>query len=147
MSRTTLYQIKGKATRSDAAMLEDIRAAARTVGGPLSWPSYNAHRGPDALAAHAIMRRFGGSWQAACQQAGVEPGPRRRESYSRRYTPEQMTSRVAAYLADPTSLGSYADFERWTATQKDDGPSAQTVRNTLGRWNSIKAMALMAVDA
>ena len=52
-----------------------------------------------------------------------------------------MITWVALYLADPSSRGTYADYDRF-ARETDGAPGAQTVRNEVGPWATIKAEAL-----
>lgn len=140
MSTTALHPQRKGDGRTDEQVLDDLRtAAAAWPDGRLSSRRYDRTKPDDAVSPARVLQRFG-SWRAACEAAGVEPGGSGRSTYARTFSEEDCWAAVRAYLADPDAKGSYADFTRWTMTHA--APSAQTVRNTLGSWNDVKAKAL-----
>jgi hypothetical protein len=140
LSTTALSPQRRGDGRTDEQVLDDLRAAAaRWPDGRLSLKRYEQTKPDGAITVSRVLQRYG-SWRTACEAAGIEPGGSGRGSYSRAFSEEDCWAAVQDYLADPEAVGSYADFTRWTMTHAV--PSAQTVRNTLGAWNDVKAKAL-----
>ncbi|HUW78578.1 MAG TPA: hypothetical protein VMV52_07500 [Candidatus Nanopelagicaceae bacterium] len=111
-----------------------LKAAAETVGEPLSVGKYDKVRtqlgGPSAI---RLIQRFG-SWAAACQEADVEPGKARR-SYVRKWERDQIVELARTYLHQAKKV-SFADFSLWLS-RVPDAPSGATCRNVGGSWSSI----------
>jgi hypothetical protein len=89
------------------------------------------------------MGRFG-SWSAAVEAAGMEPRPAKR-GYTRRWNEDRCR---AAALALARQLGRWpavAEYER-VAKDRDDLPSAATMRNRLGAWSAIGLEMAVALE-
>ncbi|MEI6622079.1 MAG: hypothetical protein WCP28_09255 [Actinomycetes bacterium] len=126
---------------SDQDVLAALRAAAETVGEPLSHAKYDgvsqAVGGPSSV---RIIQRFW-TWRTACQSAGVQAGAGSGRRYQRRWTEDDALGWVAQYLRSADARGTFADFDRWARTTPG-APSANTVRNIFGAWSAAKRSAL-----
>ena len=124
---------------SEQDILQALRAAAEELGEPLSADRYDARQalqgGPTSV---RIIQRFG-TWNAACESAGLRVNPSR-AGYTRRWSREDVATHVATYLHERGS-GSYAGYAAW-AKETEGAPSAQTVRNTFGSWAAAKESAV-----
>ena len=129
---------------ADRYTAADIEAALRTMadergrsaGGPapvsVGW--WTAHRDPARHPTSArVIQRYG-TWNDACRAAGIPVVERARSGRTARWDAAACTGWVRAFLASDAPGRSYVDFDRWLQGQPD-GPSAQTVRNTLGSWS------------
>ncbi len=108
---------------------------------------FRAHGQPSPA---LVINRFG-TWEKACEAAGVTPGGwmRPKESYASRWSDAQMLDAVATYARDATARSlrpTYAGYERF---QKEHAglPSGTTVRirlRVLGltSWPAIVNRAL-----
>lgn len=124
---------------TDAQLLDQIRDAAAELGEPLRVTAYDAwQRGRDAASPALVIRRFG-SWNAACEQAGVATNKTR--STTRRWSDEEMVAIVADYLA--SGGASFAGYAAW-AKERDGVPSGATLRQRFPKWSEIKARAVEA---
>ena len=137
----------GKPRWSDDDIVECLRhAAALHPGKPLTAHRYGkvkkAVGGPTPV---RILQRFG-TWLAACEAAGVRGGTSPRRRYRRGWTESELLGWVADYLAEPGMRGTYAGYDTW-ARRTAGAPSAQTVRNRLGAWASVKRAAAVLVVA
>lgn len=120
-------------------LLAGLRAAAAAQGEPLTFKGYDAYRaGADEELASAIwiVRKFG-SWNSACERAGVKCNSTR--STSRKWSEAQLVEHVADYLQTPGVSGSYAGYDAWSRTV-DGAPSGATLRATFP-WAEAKALA------
>ena len=117
-----------------------LRRAADVLGEPLSAERYDSalsvHGGPSST---RVIQRAG-SWNAACAAAGltVRSG---RARYTRTWDRDSVLDSVVDYLRDPSTTGSYVDYQRW-ARATPGAPSGQTLRNWVGTWSTAKAAAL-----
>lgn len=124
---------------------EDIKRAlirgANMAGKPLTSAGYDSVRtrfdGPSSARA---IQRFK-TWANACDFAGVAHGGPRRAEYKRRWTETEMLDWASMYLRSDGCRGTYKDFSDWAA-RTSGAPSAQTVRNTIGSWTTVKRAAL-----
>lgn len=125
---------------SDDEVFAEIRRVVDLPGGsPLTGSFYDTHR--EGGVSHARLLQRYETWTGACRAAGVEPqGPNTSRTYTRRWTPEDMTGWVWRYLSS-TPAPSYARFEHWLREQ-DGAPSGQTIRNTIGSWVEMKRRAI-----
>ncbi|MEX2375388.1 MAG: sigma factor-like helix-turn-helix DNA-binding protein [Dehalococcoidia bacterium] len=93
-----------------------------------------------------FMRRFG-SWRAACESAGVEPGEARQGDYQSNWTDSDILAFVADYLVHPQSSGSIQGYADWRVHTQPDAPSGGTVRNRFVSWTQAKRLALQALQS
>lgn len=126
---------------SDAGLLGELQLAAELIRGPLTGAAYDRIERALGLHSRVLMLQRFGTWRDACALAGVTPGEPWRRTYTRRWTREDMVTWVALYLADPSSRGTYAGYDQF-ARDNEGAPGAQTVRNAIGSWATIKAEAL-----
>lgn len=128
---------------SNADMLERLENAA-TMAFPLTAVAYDKLRegllvtGPSS---QLIALRFG-TWARACEIAGVECGNAPRESYTSPWTNGDLLGFVQDYLST-TYAPSFNGYQEW-AHDTEGAPSGQTLRNRLGSWSQIRAIALQA---
>jgi hypothetical protein len=126
---------------SEVDIARQLQAASAEMGNPLSKNDYDAYviaRG--GITSVRILQRYGGSWNAACRDAGLEVN-RGRRSYTRRWSTPDLVLHVIDYLESEDATGAYFDYDRW-ARLESDRPSSQTVRNYLGSWGHAKRLAL-----
>lgn len=122
----------------------DAVSLASTFEWPLSSPTYDSLvrqgevHGPSSVRLGQVF----GSWRAVCIEAGVEPVTPPREDYQSRWTDGELLDWVADYLRSPGSRGTHSGYDHWRAETLADAPSAQTVRNRLGKWGDVKRRAL-----
>ena len=127
---------------SDEQLVEVLRTAA-TYEFPLTTNSYNRLRevgeidGPTVVIFHS---RFG-SWNAACDAAGVEHGQTFIETYNSQWTDDDMRRYVSEYFCDPETRGTADDFKMWLEN-RSGSPSFILLRQRLGRWLEIRLQAL-----
>lgn len=127
----------------DAALAEVRRVAALPGGRPLSRSFYDKHRREGSVGQVRLTQRFG-TWTAACEAAGVEPRDAPRSNYTRRWTEENIVDWVALYMSHAGPRASFQGLDRWLRAHASHGaPSAQTVRNTCGKW--VDALQMAAV--
>lgn len=93
----------------------------------------------------SIGHRFG-SWTAACDAAGVVPGPTRRDNYESKWSDDDLLKIVRRYLLDPNVPNSSHRFDEWKRAHAPDGPSAPTLRIRFGSWTEVKRRALTTKD-
>lgn len=93
--------------------------------------------GPTVVTIH---HRFG-SWIAACEAAGVEPGQSWIEDYQSRWTDDDLYRYVEDYLMSPEATGTFKGFEDLTKL-RPGAPSLSLVRIRLGGWIDIKREAI-----
>jgi len=119
---------------TDREISRALRTAARIAGEPLSVGKYDKIRstfeGPSAI---RLIQRFG-SWNAACESAGVKAGEAKR-SYIKKWNRDQIVLLVKQYLKEP-GKPSFASFSIWLKQVKD-APSAATCRNVGHSWSSL----------
>ena len=128
---------------TDDEILNSIREAA-LYDHPLTTTAYSELVSVGEIRGPSIARvgqRFG-SWSAACEAAGVEPGPTHRDNYDSRWSDDDILRVVRAYLLDPDAPNSFHRFDEWKRSHAPDGPSGPTVRNRLGPWSTVKRRAL-----
>jgi len=123
---------------SDAQLLAALRSAGRELGEPLTNGACDGwQRGRDDAGSPALLIRRFGSWRAACEAAGLRANATR--STSRRWSEEDLAGVVAAYLASPGALGTFADYAAW-ARGRDGVPSGATLRQR-GAWAEWRSRA------
>lgn len=120
---------------SDEDLLNILRGAAEQVEGHLSSNKYQKMKIQPTVA--VFISRFG-SWNEACDKAGVEHGRMMRQNYTRAHSEEDMLGFVASYLADPRTNGSAIGYEEWQR-KVEGAPSLSLIRQRIGKWNDIKA--------
>jgi len=120
---------------TDEDLLLILRLAAGHVMGPLTTNKYKKLNIQPTIAVY--IARFG-SWNQACQKAGVKHGSTMRKSYTRAHSEEDMLAYIASYLADPRTNGSAQGYEQWQR-KVDGAPSLSLIRQRIGKWNDIKA--------
>ena len=120
---------------SDEDLLAILRLASERVGGPLTCNAYKKLQIQPTIAIY--LSRFG-SWNQACEKAGVAHGPTMRKSYTRAHSEEDMLAYIASYLADPRTNGSAVGYEHWQR-KVSGAPSLSLIRQRIGKWNDIKA--------
>lgn len=134
-------------TWTDEQILDCVRAAA-VYEFPLTAKAYaelvrvGEVRGPSLP---RVNQRFG-SWAAACELAGVEPGQTLRAVYESRWTDAELLAFIRDYLVDADWPNSAKKFDEWRREVSPDAPSFQTIRNRLGTWSNAKRLALRPVE-
>ena len=120
---------------SDEDLLVILRLASEKVVGSLTTNKYKKLKIQPTIA--VFLGRFG-SWNQACEKAGVTHGPTMRKSYTRAHSEEDMLGFIASYLADPRTNGSAIGYEHWQR-KVEGAPSLSLIRQRIGKWNDIKA--------
>jgi hypothetical protein len=120
---------------SDEDLLLILRLASEQVTGALTTNKYKQLKIQPTIA--VFLARFG-SWNQACEKAGVTHGPTLRKNYTRAHSEEDMLAFIASYLADPRTNGSAIGYEQWQR-KVEGAPSLSLIRQRIGRWNDIKA--------
>lgn len=120
---------------SDEDLLLILRLAEEKVTGPLTTNKYKKLKIQPTIAVY--LARFG-SWNQACEKAGVKHGPTMRKGYTRAHSEEDMLGFIASYLADPRTNGSAIGYEHWQR-KVEGAPSLSLIRQRIGKWNDIKA--------
>jgi predicted transcriptional regulator len=126
---------------SDQDLLEILQHAASQVAGPLSVAKYRKLKIQPTVAIY--LTRFG-TWNNACELAGVEHGVAMRKNYKRAHSEEDMLAYVASYLADPRTNGSAIGYEEWQR-KVEGAPSLSLIRQRVGGWNYIKTRLVKGV--
>lgn len=123
---------------SDEDLLSILRSAEERVDGNLTTNKYKKLKIQPTIA--VFLTRFG-TWNQACEKAGVGHGLTPRISYTRAHSEEDMLAFIASYLADPRTNGTAIGYEKW---QRDveGAPSLTLIRQRIGKWNDIKARLL-----
>jgi hypothetical protein len=119
---------------SDQDLLDILQKAAAQVDGPLSVAKYQKLKIQPTVAIY--LKRFG-TWNNACQMAGVEHGLAVHNNYKRAHSEEDMLAFVASYLADPRTNGTALGYEEWQR-KVEGAPSLSLIRQRVGGWNYIK---------
>ena len=120
---------------SDQELLSILQFAESQVDGYLSSNKYQKLKIQPTVA--VFISRFG-SWNEACEKAGVEHGKAFRDNYTRAHSEEDMLGYIASYLADPRTNGSAIGYEEWQR-KVEGAPSLSLIRQRIGKWNDIKA--------
>jgi hypothetical protein len=128
----------------DASVLREMRRVSLLPGGsPLSAPFFDKHRGPGIPGSVRITQRFN-TWNSACAAAAV-PARQREREYSRRWTEKDLLQWVRRYLDETGRAATYSGFTLWLRRHSDEGaPSAQTIRNNLGKWRDVVELAMVS---
>lgn len=163
---TTMLNDQGSAPLVPA-VLDTIQAGRERLGADpslsLSASRYDQLRA-DFLTAHRIqggkgrtlwpvgsttaLKRAGGSWNAALNQAGLATSstPKNSRFGKARFTAEEFQSAVADFAAAADDAGSAATFQgyvKWQGEQKragrSDRPSGAAIRNAYGSWSAALA--------
>lgn len=131
-------------TVTDEQTLSEIARVASLPGGtPLTGTFYNANRSEGFIGSVRILQRFG-TWREACNRAGAATNEPVRSSYDRRWSDEQFVDWAAAYIRATGTRATYNGMADWLRERADQGaPSAQSVRNEIGRWSDIRELALV----
>jgi predicted transcriptional regulator len=120
---------------SDEDLLSILQSADEQVDGALTTSKYKKLKIQPTIA--VFLSRFG-TWNQACEKAGVEHGVTPRISYTRAHSEEDMLAFIASYLADPRTNGSAVGYDIWQREVKG-APSLTLIRQRIGKWNDIKS--------
>ena len=127
---------------------EDLISAlieASEFASPLSGPEYKdlVDGGyVDGPGPQTIAKRFG-TWNQACQLAGVEYVDSVRSEYASKWTQQQMLESIIEFLQEQESLGSLVAYDSWRRGHGGEThPSGAHLRNEFGGWNSARSRAL-----
>ena len=115
-------------------LLDILKKVSKKYKQPLTVKLYQSSGVVPTVAVY--LTRFG-SWNNACEQAGVVHGKALRNNYKRAHSEQDLLDFVASYLADPRTNGSAAGYETWQRNVAG-APSLSLVRQRLGKWNEIK---------
>lgn len=131
---------------SKTDLLDSVRRAG-TFYFPLSAPQYDELvtlgevQGPGS---QTIAKRFG-TWKQACEEAGVESTGLGRQVYERKWSWDEVLNIVVEYLLDPTTSGTFSDYERWRLGQTNSVPSGALVRTQMDTWTDAVSYALVTI--
>jgi DNA-binding CsgD family transcriptional regulator len=122
---------------TDEQLIAGVRAVAQRVGHPPTGPEYQQLSGRLRLASHATVYMRFGSWSGVLRAAGFDVAPSARSRPATWGVAEcwRALESVADQLGDPPSYNRY----RRLSEQRDDLPSAATVRLRLGLWSDTAA--------
>ena len=116
---------------SEAKILSDLRAAAKSLGEPLVIPRYRKEAPKRGWVSDFTAAKRFGSWAAACRAAGVRANPalgRRRTSRFGKHECVLALRSCSEELGRSPTLESYAS---WSAKHPEQ-PKAETIRYHLG---------------
>lgn len=125
----------------------------RTRG--MSHQRYEEHRRADQPSAAVVINRLG-TWETACETAGIESGGwmRPKESYGTRWSETDLLAAVAEYAQHAAAAGAKPTYSGYDVFQRsrEHLPSGTTVRNRMrslgvGTWPEIMDRALGRVRA
>jgi hypothetical protein len=132
-------------------LIQEVRRAASIMGEPLMRFYYSKDAGKHGLpAVHTLMKRFG-SWERACEVAGVKtnaPRGKRPKSFS----DEDAIAALQTCRDEIGKVPSIGNYEKWwrandgkTACKKDgEGlPGQLTIRLLFGGWKAAQRRAFM----
>ena len=121
---------------SDDELVRGVALVASRLGHTPTCGEYDRAARELGLACVATVYQRSGTWMRALHAAGLKPRPR--ALTPPRWDAEacwQAVQSVADQLGDPPRYHRYAQL----ATERDDLPSATTVRQRLGFWHDIAA--------
>lgn len=123
---------------SNEDMLDRLRKAHARIGEPLTVNTWG-RLGLEPTA-QMYFRRFG-SWNAACDAAGVPHGEKLRLNYKRRWDLDDFVTIMGTFLNE-SDRGSVAAYEAWRNAHPRRGelPSSATMR-IYHTWSEIKEAA------
>jgi hypothetical protein len=100
-------------------------------------------------ASSTILKRHGGSWNAALAAAEIEPAASQRRGRRRgsgRWSHDDVARIVADCGRDLGHLPTANEYEGWRRS-RDDVPSGIRIRQMWGTWmRAVEAAALLAAD-
>ena len=125
---------------SEAKILADLRAAARSLGEPLAVGRYRKHApGRGWVADFTAASRFG-SWAAACRAAGVRANPARGRKQTSRFGADECLRALGSCAQELGRTPTHLAYDAWVARHPSH-PKAATIRYHFGRWNAALAAA------
>ena len=134
---------------SDAAIIIGLRVKSvergRKTGAkgmvPLTASWWDLHRDPkNHPPAQTVMRRFG-SWQKACEAAGVPTRDLVNVGRPRRWSDEEMLAALAEFLGSPRRKErSFAAYSQWAKLRKAR-PSGPALLKRFGSWTRAQELA------
>lgn len=129
-----LYRRRGRAEpKSEDDMEEALRRAADAQGEPLTIPAYRKVAKALMLPADRTLVKHYGTFQAACEKAGVKCNPARGPR-KKSITKGQCIEAVRECHRQLGKRPSYAEYTAWA---KNEGkPSGPTVRAKCGSWGA-----------
>lgn len=83
-----------------------------------------------------------GTWSKATELAGIPSGRRSDRTYSSHWCDADVLAYVLRYLRDPETSGAFAGWDEWRRTNAPQAPSGALMRARLGKWSTIKALAV-----
>jgi len=123
--------------------IEALQEAA-TYAYPLSQAKYNELRligEIDAPMVRTIIRKMG-SWQNACEIAGIEAAQSNSDPSllsSSPWTDDDCLKFVCEYLEDPKIFTTKKnDFDQWLKANKEEYPSVRRIMKSLGTWKEAR---------
>jgi DNA-binding transcriptional MerR regulator len=132
---------------SEGDALAAIRQAWRLTSPTAEWLSHKrygelldsgAFEGPSGA---RITQRFG-TWSRACDLARVPAGKTPRRVYESNWTDGEIIALVVQYLSTPGTTGTFGGWDAWRQEHAPHAPSGAMLRNRLGKWSEVKALAL-----
>jgi hypothetical protein len=131
-------------TYSDADILRAIQRVADDLGRTPHAKEYGARaRELGCPSLPTVLNRMGG-WTAALQAAGLT-APRAPQTRARRWTDDACWAALRRVARELDTVPTVAGYDRH-ARDRDDLPSAATIRNRLGRWSTISARLVAERD-
>lgn len=139
MERRQMYRRRGESPTYDIEYIKkSLQNAAKVAGEPLTIPGYRKIAPKMGLPADLTVIKAFGSWQAACDEAGVKvnpaEGPRRGS-----ITPEQCIESIKECATELGRIPSYDKYSKWARANKK--PSGPTVRVKIGPWSEALLLA------
>jgi len=125
-------------------ILDAIRMAA-TLEYPLSGPGFDELINSNLVTCVSRVRilQIFGTWSRACELAGVESLTPVRPSYDRIWSQTDLWEYLMDFVLDPDASHSVGEYDKWARDRPGDRPSSGTLRNYLGQWSEILAVALV----
>lgn len=139
MELRQLYRRRGASPAYKKEFIKaSLRKAAKRTGEPLTIPAYRKIAPEMGLPADLTIIKAFGSWQVACEAAGVKvnpaEGPRRGS-----ITSEQCIEAIRECAKDLGRVPSYEKYSKWARAHKK--PSGPTVRVKIGPWSKALLQA------
>lgn len=98
--------------------------------------------GPSVARIEQLFR----NWHSACEAAGIESPSLPQRDYQSRWTDQELLEHARSYFLSADYSGAIGKYDEWRRAHEPEGPSAQTLRNRLGSWGTIRRLALSVGD-
>lgn len=139
MELRQLYRRKGRAVHTDVNFILDcLKRAAEICGEPLTIPAYRSIAPENGFVADLTVVNAFGSWQNACEAAGVRANPAEGPRKGA-YTVEDCLNSLRQCADELGRIPSYETYSGWAKGKKR--PSGPTIRVKVRSWRNALLLA------